>query len=136
MPTAATSQWSAANRLDPIFDADEADLINVNLIASTTFAKGTVLGEVTASPGTYGPYASGASDGTQTPKVILQYACSTDGSKNVTLLGEFGVTRKEAPAYMNGTFKTAELTGMDANAVTKLGAALIQGDLTSGIIRI
>lgn len=134
MPTAATSQWSAASRLDPIFNAEDAPVINVQLIASTTFAKGTVLGEVTASPGTYGPYASGNSDGTEVPRLILQYACSTDASKNVTLFSsEFGVTRKEAPAYRGGAFKTAELTGLDANAVTKLAGKLVEGTVSAGI---
>lgn len=138
MPTTAQHTFSAANRLDPIFAPAEEHVIHIALAASTTYARGTVLGEVTATPGTYKPYASGNSDGSQTPKAVLKYGCSTDGSGNVTLIGEHGITHKSAPAYMPGSgyFKTSELVGMDANAVTKLGAALVAGDLTSGIIKL
>lgn len=136
MPTAATTTWSAANRLDPVFNPEDAKEIDVALAASLTYVKGTVLGEVTATPGTFKPYASGNVDGSEIPKLILRYACVTDASGNITLLGEQGQTYKAVPAFMNGFFKTSELTGMDANAVTKLGAALVSGNLTTGIIRI
>lgn len=136
MPTTATTTWSASNRLDAIFEADDVHVLNVQLTASTTYAKGTVLGEITATPGVYKAYASGAGDGSQTPKGLLQYGCTTDASGNITLIGEQGATQKHAPMIMpgGGIFKTSELVGMDANAVTKLGATLAQGDLTSGIL--
>jgi hypothetical protein len=136
MPTAPQHTFSASNRLDPVYKAAQAKMQNVALAPSTTYARGTVLGELTATPGTYKAYASGNSDGSQTPKCILAYGCSTDAQGNVTLIGEHGAVQKHAPAYMEGYFKTSELVGMDANAVTKLGAALVSGDLTSGIIRI
>jgi hypothetical protein len=137
MPTTPQTTWSAANRLDPIFDDDDVDILNVKLAASTTFAKGTVLGEVTATPGTYRAYASGNVDGSQTPKGILRYGCTTDASGNITLIGEQGATQQHAPMIMGAGayWKTSELVGMDANAVTLLKAALVSGDLTSGILR-
>lgn len=138
MPTSPQHTFSAANRLDPIFNPAGEHVIHVALAASATYARGTVLGEVTATPGTYKPYANANSDGSQTAKAVLKYGCSTDASGNITILGEHGITHKSAPAYMPGSgyFKTAELVGMDAAAVTDLGASLVAGDLTSGIIKL
>lgn len=110
---------------------------NVNLKVSTVFAAGTIVGEITASPGVYGPYATGNVDGTQNPVGILQYACATDASGNITFgsvagTSEWGLTSKGAPMhYSGGTFRTEDLAGLDAGAVTKLGR-LAQGTTTSG----
>lgn len=136
MPTAPQSTYSAANRLDPIFNAEEARVMNVALAASTVYPRGTVLGEVTATPGTFKPYATAAVDGSGVAKGILQWGCSTDASGNVTIFPEQGVTQKFAPMYMPGAgyFKTSELVGMDTDAMADLHAALVAGDLTSGII--
>lgn len=138
MPTVAQTTWSASGRLDPLFDPDKLNILNVAFGNSLTLAKGTVLGELTATPGQYKAYASGNVDGSQIPKGILQYSITTDASGNVTMIGEHGMTQKHAPMIMPSgcLFKTSELVGMDANAVTKLGATLVQGDLTSGIIRV
>lgn len=135
MPTTATSTWSASGRLDPLFNPDDAIALNVALAGPGTFQRGTVLGEVTATPGTYKPYAAANADGSQNPAVILMYTVTVDGSGNVTLAGEFGQTQKGVPAYMGGVFRTQELVGLDANAVTKLGGALVEGTVTSGIFR-
>ncbi len=45
MPTQASSTWEPVNRLDPIFDWEDADVVNVTLAAGS-YAKGTVLGEL------------------------------------------------------------------------------------------
>lgn len=135
MPTVAQNRFSAATRLDPVYRADIAYQQDVNLAASTTYAKGTVLGELTATPGTFKPYASGNSDGSQIPKCVLTYACTTDASGNISWIGEFAQTTKAVPAYFRGYFKTAELTGLDANAITILGN-LVSGVLASGIVRL
>lgn len=125
--------------MDPIKAPQRAGIRNVNLKASTTFAAGTILGEITASPGTYGPYASGNADGTQNPIGILQYACVTDASGNITFgagpagTAEWSQTAKGAPMYEYGEFSTADLTGLDANAVTKLGR-LSEGTTSAGIL--
>jgi hypothetical protein len=136
MPTTAIATFGAG-RVDPLKDPRDADIEVVNLKVSTSFAAGTVLGEITASPGVYGPYASGNSDGTQNPTHILQYQCVTDASGNVTFgagpagTSEWGRTEKGAPAYRSGEFSCADLTGLDANAVTKLGR-LVQGTVSAG----
>jgi hypothetical protein len=135
MPTAALNTYSMANRLDPYYEANQANVIDVNLGASLTLAKGTILGELTATPGTFIAYASGNVDGSQTPKGILQYAVTTDGSGNITIANEVGITEKCAPMYISGIFKTTELTGLDANAVTKLGGNLVTGTVADGLFQ-
>lgn len=140
MPSNVPVATFGYGRVDPFREAEDADVRNVNLKASTTFAAGTIVGEVTATPGTYGPYASGNTDGTQNPVGVLQYACVTDSSGNITFgntagSSEWGNTSKAAPIYMSGYFRTEDLVGLDANAVTKLGR-LIQGTTSSGEIAI
>jgi hypothetical protein len=135
MPTSAVSTFGYG-RVDPWRDADDAAVRLVNLKASTVFAAGTLVGEITASPGVYGPYATANSDGTQNPVGILQYACATDASGNITFgsvagTSEWGNTSKAAPIYISGIFRTEDLTGLDSGAVTKLGR-LVQGTTTSG----
>lgn len=135
MPTTPTQTWEPSNRLTPLMDPGAARCIDVGLAASTTYAAGTVLGEVTATPGRYRAYASGNVDGSQVARVILQYACVTDASNNITWVGEWGQTTKAIPAYYAGVFSTADLTGLDAGAVTNLGGALVEGTVSAGIVR-
>lgn len=135
MPTSATHTFSpGAKRVDPVLVPELAVEYNVPLKASTTFAQGTVLGKKTAD-GKYQAYATGASDGSETALCILQYACVTDASGNVTIEGEWGVTRKEAPVWVAGYFATEDLTGLDAAGVVDLGGSLIVGDTTTGILK-
>jgi hypothetical protein len=62
---------------------------------------------------------------------------SIDGGGNVSLAGEFGQTQRGVPMYVGGgaIFKTTDLTGLDANAVTILGASLVQGTVANGQLR-
>lgn len=67
MPTAATTTFSTG-RLDPLYDEPPARELSVRLAASQTLAAGTVMGEVSASPGTYAAYdATLVTDPTVTP---------------------------------------------------------------------
>jgi hypothetical protein len=140
MPTTPLMTFGAG-RVDPLKSPDEVIVEVIGLKASTTFAAGTLVGEITASAGTYGPYATGNVDGTQNPTHILMYACVTDASGNVSLgsgglvagATEWGQTQKGAPAYASGEFATQDLVGLDAGAVTKLGR-LVQGTVTAGRI--
>jgi hypothetical protein len=125
-------------RLCPLYPQPEYARVAVKLPANKTYPQGQVLGELTATPGTYMDYASGHVDGSQVPKVILEYPCATDASGNITIgavagTGSFGVTENSAPAYFTGTFNTAELTGFDANAATILGGHLISGTVATGV---
>jgi hypothetical protein len=84
-------------------------------------------------------------DGSQNAQAILAVDCATDSSSNVTFGAqasgnEHGVVFTYVPAYISGTFKTADLVqsgagSIDANAVTKLGR-LVEGTISVGLIRI
>jgi len=123
-----------AQRLDPFYEADDAAEIHVNL-ADGTYPRGTVLGEVTATPGTFKAYAAGNNDGSQAAKLVLRYGCTVAGGV-LTLAEEVaGVQRRSIDAFYRGVFRTTELVGLDAGAMTGLGGALISGTLADGLIR-
>lgn len=140
MPTTPIQTWGMG-RLDPFLENSEAAEQAVNLIANTTFLKGTILGELTATPGTYKAYASGNADGSQVPKCVLRYDCVTDALGFATLGGgpagtseHPGEKTRSVDAFYSGIFKTGDLVGLDANAVTVMGAHYISGNLAAGII--
>jgi hypothetical protein len=138
VPTAAKNTFSA-QALHPCYRGNDALLIRVRLPASVTYAKGTVLGEITASPGTFKAYASGNVDGSQVAKAILALDCATDGSQNVSFGAAvggspWGETEPSAPAYISGYFRSTELVGLDANALTNALGRLQSGTVADGII--
>lgn len=138
MPTAALHTYTG-DVLTPAMKPEEAKEICVKL-ATGTYAKGTVVGEVTATPGTFKAYASGNSDGSEVPRGLLKRACAVDGSGNITYgtaTGgtEFGLVRTYTDIWISGAFFTQDLVGLDANAVTKLGR-LAQGTTTTGILQL
>lgn len=106
---------------------------SVTLVHTTTGA---------AATGTYGAYASGNSDGTQLPKAILMYPCvvtNVGGVLQIVTANAGGSSEVPggfelyAQAYFHGTFRTQELVGLDANAVTKLAGNIVQGTSAAGI---
>jgi hypothetical protein len=134
MPTSYTQRFSEGYIVP---SRPGARRLPVGLVASTTYAAGTVLGEVTATPGTMGPYAEGNTDGTQIPKGILREPCVTDASGNITEGGqsggnEWGTTEKAATMYISGYFFVNELTGLDSNAVGILGF-LVSGSVGAAV---
>lgn len=127
----------------------------LTLADSTTGGTGTTIATTTTgvpaattpSPGgiggVYAAYASGNSDGTQIPKIILAYDITTDANGNITYTGtsgntaggEFGNTEIVVQAFVAGYFRVQKLTGLDANAISVLQARYIAGNLTNnGII--
>ncbi len=148
MPTTASSTFEpSANRLDPVFAPDLARAINIapnpstTSTATVTYKKGTVMAEFTATSlaGTYAAYSSSATTGgLNIPKGLLQYTVVVDSAGNVQLAGEFGQTQRGCPMWMPGgaIWNCADLIGLDANAVTVLGAALVEGNTTAGLIKI
>jgi hypothetical protein len=102
------------------------------------------------SAGTYAAYASGNSDGTQTPTCILKYACVTDASGRIVLgasittgatvnalTGLHGSSRADAPAYFRGEFDVTKLTGLDATALTNGKWRLYSGAVAGpGVLRL
>ena len=135
MPTTSAVDYTSA-RLVPLFNPEDARRITVKLPVSITYAKGTILGEVTATPGTYKAYLAGAGDGSQNPRLILEYACVTDAAGLITWGGgEFYERQTGTPAFYAGTFACADLTGLDAAGATALGK-LINGTFADGTIRL
>lgn len=84
-----------------------------------------------AAGGQWGAYDDAASDGLQIAKAVLQYRtvvlpngkhyCGGGGTGNATL---------SAPIFIEGYFRTADLTGLDAAAVTDLGR-IVEGAVGS-----
>ena len=144
MPTTPINVYSV-QKLEPLFDPDYARQRAAGIGPSLTIARGTLLGEVSATPGVFAPYAGTNTDGTQTPKLICAYDITTDSSSNVTLSATAGQTGafapgdagKTVPTYVSGVFRSSDLFGLDANALSALGARFEQGALsTGGIVRI
>lgn len=84
--------------------------------------------------GTFGAYATGNSDGTGVAKALLKYACRV--INGVIYVGSQGEARNDAPAFFSGTFRCEELTGLDSDALTDLGARLLSGTTSSGVVHI
>ena len=139
MPSTAIYDFTNV-KLEPAMAPDLARTISVLLKPSTTFVKGTILGEITASPGVYTNYDHTQNDGTQVPKGILAYDVVTDAAGNPTGLTypyppwpDLGV-----PMYVKGFFNSADIWSATelAQALTVAGwGALVQGNATTGVFR-
>lgn len=108
---------------------------------SLTGGSATIAHTTTGSPaGVWKAYASGNSDGSQTPKGILQYDCVTDAYGNIYLgtsaSSGWGSSRKDAPVYVTGCFDTARLTGLDATALSNANWHLLSGSTSAGVLHI
>lgn len=132
MPNAATNTYTSL-KLEPAIHPDDAVIHGLPL-TSGSYSRGQVLGKVTAT-GKYAPYDDALSDGRQVARAIAAYAMTVDASGNITLGGEQGTTRLVAPCYLDGYFRTEDLVGLDANAVTDLGR-LVLGTTTTGLLKI
>ncbi len=131
MPSTFTTSWTAT-RVDPLYRPDLALAIDIAIPISTTIPKGTVMGELTASPGVFKAYASGNVDGSQVARGILVYTVTSDASGNITIEGEFGQTYKTCPVWVKGIFACSDLVGLDAAGLTNMGGALVRGPITVG----
>lgn len=105
--------------------------------ASLTGGAGTaVVATTTAgSAGTRGEFAAydpDATNGLQIPKGFLEFTLTTDASKVITINE---ITQASCPVFMSGTFKTTDLSGLDANAITLLGGLLVSGSIPNGVFR-
>ena len=135
MPTAPLHVFGA-NKLIPFYHPQDANVVHYKVANGLTLAAGTLVGEQTANPGQVIAYLTGAVDGSQNPIGVLQYDVVTDGSGNHTWGGSsFGETFKSAPVYVSGYFKTTDLVGLDAGAVTKFGR-MVHGSISDGVIAI
>ena len=121
-------------KLEPYMDPEGAVTESVVFAVSATIAKGTVLGIVTSGL-KWSTYNDALSSGLEVARGIAMYDFTTDSSGNVTIGGDTGITYLSVPIYLAGTFKTAELTGLDAAAVADLGR-LVEGTVAAGVLRI
>ena len=97
---------------------------------SLTVARGTIMGQITAT-GLVTPYAAANTDGSQVPLGPVMYDFTTDVNSLITLGSgtgtgvSFGIAQPHdvsIPIYLCGIFLEADLTGLDAGAVTALKA--------------
>jgi hypothetical protein len=135
MPNTFSNQYGNQG-LIPVFDHGmKAEQHRIKLGNSLTVAKGTVMGQITAT-GLWIPYLTGAADGSQIPKCVLTYDTVTDASGNHTIGGgQQGETYLDTPAYFGGDFNAADLTGLDAGALTAGKWIQLWGSITTGVIR-
>lgn len=140
MPTTAVHTWNG-QKLEPYLNPEDTQTINVKFVAGTgLLAKGQLVGRVTAS-GLYAAYNNGAATGVETAVGALVYDINVGADGKVTYtttsgqVGDLnGVTHEAAPIYTAGTFRTTDLVGLDAAAVTDLGR-IVAGTLADGILR-
>lgn len=137
MPTIAQLNFSDT-RLIPLKNPGAARKEDVNLRAAT-YAAGTVIGELPSAPGTYGAYASSNSSVTTNPaapSMLLEYGCVVDSVGQIWIGdtsggSEWGQPAKGISAFRNGLFSVADLVGVDADVISKLGR-LVRGNSTAG----
>lgn len=127
MPLLPTTTFSCSELLPAVpHESYPSFEINGNL-APGTYVAGQVLGELTATPGTFGAYATANVDGTGVAKAIMRYPATVDPQGNVSQEGEHGATRKFAPMYVAGAFRETDLTGLDNDALADLQARKVNG---------
>lgn len=140
MPLAPVFIWNAGARLDPLYDAEDASQLDVNLQGASAsipiiIPPGAVLGEITATPGLYGLYNDTLSDGSNTARMINRYRTSVLGAAGAAGVitwvgGEWGVgaySPNAAPAFKSGDFDLARIIGLDANGVADMYGRIIEG---------
>ena len=96
---------------------------------------------IAGTHGTFKAYAAGNTDGSQTPRLILEHDCQTDASGLIywgqggaaPVIG-VGLGRQTTPAFVSGAFACEELSGLDANCVNPgvSGWRLVSGTLEQG----
>lgn len=133
MPTTVVT-YSPSGILQPLANPQDARTIRVLFAASaTTFAKGTVIGLVTAT-GRYKAYASASVDGSEIPVAITDREYTVDGTGAITNTDDNGSTWEAGGvAYVAGEFDSSQLTGIDANCKGKL-CKLVRGTIAAGHI--
>lgn len=123
-------------KLEPIQAPELARTLAAKFQANATITKGTLLGEVSATPGVYAAYNHSAGDGLQVVKGIAMYDVSTDAAGLVTNLGGLIPSANlSAPIYYGGYFAcgdVANATELD-DAIAAGHCRLVQGTSTTGI---
>lgn len=135
MPTTATFTYDpAGSRVEPFYKEPEAPMQHVKL-ANGTYAAGTVLGPVTATPGQFKAYANGNSDGSEAATCILRDDVVVASGVHTLADEQGGGVVTSVPVYFGGVFKTSELTGLDAAGVADLNGLIISGTVADGLLK-
>lgn len=115
--------------------------VPVLLAPNLDLQAGTILGQRTADL-RFAPFDPLATDGTQTPKGILQYHVQTDAEGNVVgrYFGMLGLGLDCGPKYTNmyicGIFRTQDLVGDVASAAAAGWLRIFDGTAQSGLAKI
>jgi hypothetical protein len=112
MPVAAQNTY-AANRLDPLYDFEDAITLPFNYVPNSTILKGTVLGAVTAAVNDVQTLTITASGGTYT----ISYTDPISGVVKTTTALNFG----DAAATQATAMNVAGMLGASGVAVTSTG---------------
>lgn len=88
----------------------------IEVASGNTLEAGTILGEITATPGVYGPYDDGAADGRETAKVVLWDKIDTSATGT-------NADTKALVIARDATVSLNKLYGHDANGEADLAAA-------------
>lgn len=126
-----TFQGDLANQPQPLV------VVSASLTGGTSPAAAITRTTAGIAYGKWAAYASGNSDGTQTPRGILAIDVATDAAGKTTYGsaptgGEHGEKYPSAPIYYKGEFRVQDLTGLDTNALTDF-ARLISGSISDGV---
>lgn len=129
-------------------DVSAVTIGNGSITGGGSYLVATATAGQAGSNGTYKAYLSSSTDGSETAKAILEFACATDSSGNITLgTGSAGGDKQQfavnasVPAFVAGTFRcedlqqTAGAGQLTEAAVASLGV-LIAGSVTNGLLRI
>jgi hypothetical protein len=104
--------------------------------SSPSIAIATSTGGSAGTPGTFVQYSSSSTDGSQTPKCILQFATATDASGNHVLgtssTGQFSDTVSSVPAFFGGSFYFADVPDLTETALTAMNGSIVSGSIAGG----
>jgi len=135
----AQSHSTSPRKLIPAKNPQDARTDTCRLIPSTTFARGTTIGRISAAGPTQGlckAYADGNTDGSETAIGLLMHDCITDADGQIYLAGVAGGPMNppydEVEYYYAGEFLAADLVGWDADALADLGGR----NLLGGVVRL
>jgi hypothetical protein len=111
----------------------------VRLNPGLSLPQGTVLAERNARPGIFVPYDFMGVDGTQVPKLILEFDTATDAAGNATVgglvAGSLGITWQRVSAFSAGSFRCEELAGLDGGCLRPYGPwRLVEGTVAAGVL--
>ena len=88
-------------------------------------------------------YADANSNGTETAIAIAPWAMKTDAKGRITLSGgaagagdQWGTQHEQIDFYVQGFFRSQELSGLDAAAVAQNNLSLVEGSITAGVVRL